>query len=242
MTSAHDDIHSEMLASLTPTNIPDKLEEFGFRPPEGVVSGLTNLAQTDWEEFAHTIRRVAPHQFFPKTESYVAGHETLCASIVAADRSEKDPVKLGERIDHLCAEFVDEIDISSDTYPLLESTYSRNYIGLEPRLGEPGWETLVMRWPNFGPGPIHGHHRFVLYRVLDGRFRMRFHRIVDSGKNLVVEETVKEFGPGDVHYYSGSGPGYHHMVHSVECIEPGHSLHIYSGDARMAEVYSEVEE
>ena len=57
---------------------------------------------------------------------------------------------------------------------------------------------------------------------------MTFYEKTDDGLSPVSERLL---GPGDWLLHEGAGPGYEHFIHTVECLEEGWTLNLYSDDA-----------
>ena len=106
--------------------------------------------------------------------------------------------------------------------------YRRTIVGALHTDEEPGFEAVLAHWRLTCITPIHGHPPVVMYRVLSGRYRMTFYEKTDDGLSPVSERLL---GPGDWLLHEGAGPGYEHFIHTVECLEEGWTLNLYSDDA-----------
>ena len=114
--------------------------------------------------------------------------------------------------------------------PFEAATYTRNCIAREEPNQSHCFEALVMRWDKQVKTSIHGHPAFSFYHVISGVFEMEiFNRTAKNG--LQLRET-RLFHASDTTWFLGQVGRYDNFIHRLTCLEAGHTLHIYSEDAR----------
>ncbi len=124
---------------------------------------------------------------------------------------------------------LDGFDDYSDT------SYLRTCIGRCPRTH---WEALVMTWKKGNTTTIHGHPRFAGYHFADGTFQVELFEKVAEGKvrrvnTFIIDRPKSLFAIGEEDRFDNH-------IHRITCLsEKGHTLHVYSDDARRGEVFTE---
>lgn len=110
--------------------------------------------------------------------------------------------------------------------PFQRGSYTRNCMAKEHR---DSFELWLMRWDKQAKTPIHGHPAFSFYHVISGAFEMEIFTRV-GGDRLQLKET-RFFRPSETTWFLGPVGRYDNFIHRVICLEPGHTLHVYSEDS-----------
>lgn len=113
--------------------------------------------------------------------------------------------------------------------------YRRTVIGALHTKTEPGFEAVLSHWRLRCATPIHGHPPILMYRALSGLYRMTMYRLNQGIPEPVEDRMVKA---GDWFFHLGEGGGYDHFIHTIECIEEGWTLNLYSDDAQKGIKYT----
>jgi len=113
--------------------------------------------------------------------------------------------------------------------------YRRTVIGALHTETEAGFEAVLSHWRLRCVTPIHGHPPILMYRALSGLYRMTMYRLNQGIPEPVEDRMVKA---GDWFFHLGEGGGYNHFIHTIECIEEGWTLNLYSDDAQKGIKYS----
>ena len=125
--------------------------------------------------------------------------------------------------------------------PFAATAYTRNCIARETlnqnrahkastRESSQCFEAFIMRWDEQVQTPIHGHPSFAFYYVITGLFEMECFTHSSTGK--LQSQGVQRFYPSDTTWHVGQAGRYDNFIHRVRCVEPGHTFHIYSEDAK----------
>lgn len=123
-----------------------------------------------------------------------------------------------------------------DTYS--ETSYIRTYLG---RDAATGWEAIMMSWRAGNTTPIHAHPQFAGYHFADGIFRVEIFEPAGNGTARRIKDMTVT-APYALHA-TGTAGRFDNHIHRITCLSPtGHSLHVYSDDARRGLVYAEVQE
>lgn len=126
---------------------------------------------------------------------------------------------------------MDSIDLSLLPHhlkcPVVEC-YRRTVIGALHSPDEAGFEAVLAHWRLDCVTPIHGHPPVVMYRALSGLYRMTLYEKVNG---VLQPSEVRMISAGDWFYHEGVGEGYDHFIHTIECIDEGWTLNLYSDDA-----------
>ncbi len=113
-------------------------------------------------------------------------------------------------------------------------SYVRNYIGQDERSG---WEALVMSWQKGNHTSIHGHPQFASYTILSGELLIEGFKLNENGECVKLNEYVAR--AGDSFFAIGKVGRFDNHIHRLTCVsDNAHSLHIYSADARMGNVFT----
>ena len=113
--------------------------------------------------------------------------------------------------------------------------YRRTVIGARHTPTQPGFEAVLAHWRLQCVTPIHGHPPVLMYRALSGLYRMTMYRLKNGIPEPVEDRMVRA---GDWFYHVGDSDGYDHFIHTIECIEEGWTLNLYSDDAQKGVKYS----
>lgn len=115
-----------------------------------------------------------------------------------------------------------------------DDSYVRTYIG---KSRETGWEAIVMTWKQGCRTTIHGHPCFASYNFADGTFQVEIFEKVSDGTARLVDKVVVDSPEG--FYAIGKAGTFDNHIHRITCLSPtGHSLHVYSDDARRGLLFS----
>ena len=140
----------------------------------------------------------------------------------------------GTAIGHYVMEWLgghplDGFDDYSDT------SYLRTCIGRCPRTH---WEALVMTWKKGNTTAIHGHPRFAGYHFADGTFQVE---LLKRWPKARCGGSARSSSTGrSPCSLSGEEDRFDNHIHRITCLsEKGHTLHVYSDDARRGEVFTE---
>ena len=116
-----------------------------------------------------------------------------------------------------------------------DKSYLRTYIGRDDATG---WEAIMMSWREGNVTSIHAHPQFAGYHFADGRFPPRD-----------IRTDGQRQGPPHKRYHDNSTlrilrhrrrGSFENHIHRITCLSlTGHSLHVYSDDARQGKVYEE---
>ncbi len=111
--------------------------------------------------------------------------------------------------------------------------YRRVHLG---RHGASGWEAIMMCWKRGNATTVHGHPQFAAYNFASGHFRIEVFRLNRDGL-LEPADTFDAQG-GQGFFAVGNDGAYDNHIHRITCLsDTGHSLHVYSDDARKGVVY-----
>lgn len=116
-----------------------------------------------------------------------------------------------------------------------DKSYLRTYIGRDKATG---WEAIMMSWCEGNVTSIHAHPQFAGYHFADGRFRLEiFEPTADGRARRIKDVTITA---PCAFYAIGDEGSFENHIHRITCLSPtGHSLHVYSDDARQGKVYEE---
>ena len=107
--------------------------------------------------------------------------------------------------------------------------YCRNLIGQEVSLNPFAHEAFLMSWSKENSTPVHGHPPVVFYKVLSGKFLMRFY---DYNNKRIKEKNYRLLEAGSTVFQVNKEKHYEHFIHKVECLEDGITFNFYNGSAR----------
>lgn len=164
----------------------------------------------------------------------VQGYDEIFNRLMGIVRNKEINDELGNEIekcilDYLASNPPHEFDRFSD------KSYMRTYIGRDEATG---WEAIMMSWREGNTTSIHAHPQFAGYHFATGEFRLEIFEAVGNGKARCIKDiTVK--APCAFHAIGEAG-SFNNHIHRITCLTPtGHSLHVYSDDARQGIVYTE---
>ena len=135
--------------------------------------------------------------------------------------------------DHITQElsgFLKKYLIPMDDFPLLEGTYSRTILLRSSN----GYDAMVARWSPGTISSIHGHPKFALILVAEGRLGVDYYR----KKNDQLEKTKSGFLT-ESQFFSDMGQAgtFDNHIHGVQAYEETLSIHISSDDASKGETF-----
>ncbi len=113
--------------------------------------------------------------------------------------------------------------------------YRRTVIGALHDETQEGFEAVLSHWRLRCMTPIHGHPPIVFYRALSGLYRMTMFELSNGVPVPVSDRMIRA---GDWFYHVGEGGGFEHFIHTIECIEEGWTLNLYSDDAQKGVKYN----
>lgn len=117
-----------------------------------------------------------------------------------------------------------------------DKSYLRNYIGRDTATG---WEAIMMSWREGNTTSIHAHPQFAGYHFADGRFRVEIFEPAGNDTARRIRDLAVT-APRAFHAIGKAGAFDNH-IHRITCLGPtGHSLHVYSDDAKKGKVYTEM--
>lgn len=129
---------------------------------------------------------------------------------------------LGEMVKHI-------------NYQKPKSLYYRQVLAREyyqDILLDQNFEIIIGHWEKTDtPCHIHGHPQFLYYQVLSGLYLMHFYKIRDAKTKKVELVSSLFLKPSDVFSVCADHSCMSNCIHSIQCYEPGQTLHIYSNDA-----------
>ena len=99
--------------------------------------------------------------------------------------------------------------------------------------------TVTGQWGN-GTSVIAdtAHPQFAGYHFADGRFRLEIFEPTADGKARRIKDIT--ITTPCAFYAIGDEGSFENHIHRITCLSPtGHSLHVYSDDARQGKVYEE---
>jgi len=114
--------------------------------------------------------------------------------------------------------------------------YRRTVIGALHNETEAGFEAVLSHWRLRCMTPIHGHPPIVFYRALSGLYRMTMYQIINGVPAPVDDRMICA---GEWFFHVGEGGGFDHFIHTIECIEEGWTLNLYSDDAQKGIKYNQ---
>ena len=128
----------------------------------------------------------------------------------------------------------------ADQIPFRSAAYTRNRIAKENIPHDQGFEALIMRWDGQVQTSIHGHPEFSFYYVISGCFGMDL--FAHSSTNGLRLTASRRLEPGKALWFLGQAGQYDNFIHRVTCLEPGHTFHVYSEDARRGVAFEDLTE
>ena len=135
--------------------------------------------------------------------------------------------------DHITQElsaFLKKYPIPMDDFPLLEGTYSRTILFRSNN----GYEAMAARWSPGTISSIHGHPKFALIMVIDGRLGVNYYK-----KHNGQIEKIKSGFLTESQFFSDMGQAgtFDNHIHGVQAYEETLSIHISSDDASKGETF-----
>ncbi len=173
--------------------------------------------------------------FFPESVSVRPGYESFFNGLIRLTTGKEPDKGLGDSLQTYVQEFLAS-DFDLDNFKNPSGTqYERNYLGQD---AGSGWEAILMSWRQGHRTTIHGHPSFASYCFASGRFRVELFERTDGAAPRPVH--VFEAGEGEGFFAIGMAKSFENHIHRITCLsETGHSLHVYSDDARRGVVYGE---
>ena len=135
--------------------------------------------------------------------------------------------------DHITEEligFLKKYPIPLDDFPLLEGTYSRTILFRSDN----GYEAMAARWSPGAISSIHGHPKFALIFVTEGRLGVDYYKKHNDRLEKTGSEFLTEF-----QFFSDIGQTgtFDNHIHGVQAYEETLSIHISSDDAAKGEIF-----
>lgn len=135
--------------------------------------------------------------------------------------------------DHITEElrvFLKMYPIPMEDFPLLEGTYSRTILFRS----ENGYEAMAARWSPGAVSSIHGHPRFALILVTQGRLGVEYFKKHNARLQRTTSEILSES-----QFFSDMGQAgtFDNHIHRVTAYEETLSIHISSDDAAKGETF-----
>lgn len=164
------------------------------------------------------------------------GYDAAFNGLMDIVRNKEIDDRLGKRIEGYISNYLAENPPREfDRYS--DKSYLRTYLG---RDATTGWEAIMMSWREGNTTSIHAHPQYAGYNFADGRFRLEIFEPAADGKARRVKD-ITLTAPCAFHAIGPAGSFENH-IHRITCLSPtGHSLHVYSDDAKKGKVYTEKE-
>lgn len=161
-----------------------------------------------------------------------AGYEKFFADLLQLTSRGPIGSSMGEEIKNYILHYLTQHPLRGfDEYA--DSGYKRTYLGTS---SEKGWEALVISWKEGNTTSIHAHPQFAGYNFIDGRYRIEVFKPVGERSVKLMRSFILESPQG--FYAIGRTAGFDNHIHRITCLsDTGHSVHVYSDDARKGLVY-----
>lgn len=138
---------------------------------------------------------------------------------------------LGEKLRDYTYSFINKCDFI-DFQEFSDTLYNRVHLGKDDKTG---WEAIMMCWKKGNRTSIHGHPRFAAYNFAKGEFLVEVFKEENNG---IVLTNAFEAKGGQGLFAVGENEAFDNHIHRITCLsDTGHSLHIYSDDARKGKTY-----
>ena len=191
-------------------------------------------------------RRFAPHYFSfsqskkLKNKKIEQGFQPIWKDILKIVRKKEDFVY--QRLDQLNQYILSSSKIKNyitkiSHGQIKDESILRELIGVEKRFKKVSYESLIITWGKGASTPIHGHPPISFYKVLSGKFRMHFYSSTKQYGKLIYKG-YQDFSVNESIYKIRKKHHYCHFIHKVECLEPGATFHLYSGNAQRGVAFS----
>ncbi len=161
-----------------------------------------------------------------------AGYEAFFAGLMEIVGEYKMDNLFGEALREYVQQFLVNCNWK-DFCDFSDTLYKRVYLGKDV---ESGWEAIMMCWKKRNRTSVHGHPQFAAYYFASGRFLVEvFEEKPGGGVEFI---SAFETGGGEGFFAVGSAGTFNNHIHRITCLsDTGHSLHVYSDDARKGEKY-----
>ncbi|MCI5051485.1 MAG: hypothetical protein MRY57_04195 [Candidatus Pacebacteria bacterium] len=120
--------------------------------------------------------------------------------------------------------------------------YKRQVLGKEFNDNETydeNFEVIMGHWkPTKTSCRIHGHPQYMYYQILSGKYLMHLYKIIDTQQKIVEPVQSMIMLPGDTFGICAQSRTMCNGIHSMQCLEAGQTLHIYSDDALKGEIFT----
>jgi predicted metal-dependent enzyme (double-stranded beta helix superfamily) len=164
---------------------------------------------------------------FPQQIEIKPGYEKFFGGVMDIVHSMPISNELGEELRAYTQRFLEQDYDSGDFQEYSDNRYTRVHLGKD----DSGWEALMMCWKRGNSTTIHGHPQFAAYNFADGDFKIEVFCLGEDGTAL--PDAIFEATGGQGFYAVGEAGRFDNHIHRITCLsDTGHSLHIYSDDAR----------
>ena len=184
------------------------------------------------------LRRFFPEYFLNLNESYYSGFEFLWKKLIKKLKKNLSSKKSIEQINNIIDNNVSLEQLPSEMKAKKAKTYQRTLFGLEKTLSDSGFEGIILHWKKNSKTPIHAHPNFAYYKILSGKCLMTFYKKKEDGS--LVKTSQKYLSTGDsLHSYEKKEKKmtFTNLIHKVECIKEGFTLHLYSDNALKGKIF-----
>jgi hypothetical protein len=161
-----------------------------------------------------------------------------CASLEILQHSSDDWPSRFDQFDVLVARY-GGLALGCAPTPRASPPGEPGWVGGPERVTAPGPRSYLIDWPHGERSSIHGHPDVMYVKVLSGRFLVEDFEVDTDGKLHSVASQVLSTGDRcAAHRDTQRGPS---VIHRIECLDAGQTLHIYSDDASKAPRYGEAD-
>ncbi len=181
------------------------------------------------------LRRFFPEYFLNPNESYYPGLEFLWKKLIKKLKKNLSSKKSIEQINKIIDKNLNLEQLPSKMKAREAKTYQRTLFGLEKTLSGSGFEGIILHWKKDSKTPIHAHPNFAYYKILSGKCLMKFYKKKKNGS--LVETSQKYLSTGDSLHSYEKKMTFTNLIHKVECIEEGFTLHLYSDNAIKGKIF-----
>lgn len=167
---------------------------------------------------------------FPENIDVKPGYEAFFGGMMQIVHNQAIEPELGEKLRQYTYCFL-ELCSLDDFQEYSDTLYKRVYLGKDPS----GWEAIMMCWKKENRTSIHSHPQFAAYNFVEGKFLVEIFK--ENGDEIELVDTLETEG-GQGFFAIGEPDSFDNHIHRITCLSDfGHSLHIYSDDARKGKKY-----
>ena len=168
---------------------------------------------------------------FPEDIEVKPGYEAFFKDIMQIIHNQEINDGLGEKLQQYVYCFRDSYN-PADFQEYSDTLYKRVYLGKD----KSGWEAIMMCWKKDNRTSIHSHPQFAAYNFIEGKFLIEIFE--EKGDEIELVNTVGTEG-GQGFFAIGKAGAFDNHIHRITCLSDfGHSLHVYSDDARKGKKYT----